>query len=356
MRRGGTCRRPCTASRATPLALNLEYLITAYGEEEREEVAHFFLGQAMRVLHDVPIVPRARLEEVLKKAGVHRQIDRVTVTPRPLSIEEISKLWSVFQTQYRVSCAYLVTVVLIDSKSAAHAALPVLKRGSDDRGVTTVVGGAPVLDTVRPASGFNAVRLGETLSVFGARLDAGVLTAKVRHRPVSPAATPAPERPLPVTVVNASQVTVRIPAAADAPGIAAEWPAGVYSIRLEVARPEQDPWLTNDVPFMLAPSIVASPKTVQPPVASFELTVEAKPQVRDGQTVRVLFDGVAVEPKPIPAPANPDAPSIVKSMVPGNATGFHRVRLRVDGIDSIPVKKTGDVVEFDPDQSVEVKT
>jgi hypothetical protein len=54
-------------------------------------------------------------------------------------------------------------------------------------------------------------------------------------------------------------------------------------------------------------------------------------------------------------PINANAPSIVKADVPGSDVGFHRVRLRVDGIDSIPVMKTGDAIDFDPGQSVEVK-
>src|SRR5262245_11605325 len=35
-----------------PLALNLEYLVIAYGEDDKEEPAHWFLGQAMLLLHD----------------------------------------------------------------------------------------------------------------------------------------------------------------------------------------------------------------------------------------------------------------------------------------------------------------
>ena len=92
----------------------------------------------MRILHDVAIVPRAKLKKALAIAGLHEQLERITVTPRQLSIEEISKLWSVFQTQYQVSAAYLVTVVLIDSKASRRTPLPVLKRGPDDRGVTAV--------------------------------------------------------------------------------------------------------------------------------------------------------------------------------------------------------------------------
>jgi hypothetical protein len=39
----------------------------------------------------------------------------VRVTLQPLSLEEMSRLWSTFQTQYRLSVAYEVSVVLIDS-------------------------------------------------------------------------------------------------------------------------------------------------------------------------------------------------------------------------------------------------
>jgi hypothetical protein len=334
---------------APPLALNLEYLISAYGEDDREEVSHFLLGQAMRILHDVAMVPRQRLFDVLKKARLHDQIERITVTPRSLSIEEISKLWSVFQTQYRVSAAYLVTVVLIDSKVTKPAPLPVLTRGPADRGVTAIAASPPVLDAARPATGFGAVRLGEDLLILGDRLNAAGAIAKVRH-PFMPAA-----QTLPVTTMNAGQLQVTIPAADSAPGIAAAWPAGIYALWLEVVRPTQPTWATNEVPFVLAPSITVAPKTRQPPAASFEVTIDARPQVRPSQPVKVLFDDLQVDPKPLAAPADADAASTVKADVPGDVVGFHRVRLRVDGIDSIPMKRTAGAVVFDTDQSVEVK-
>jgi Pvc16 N-terminal domain len=337
------------AAAATPLALNLEYLVTAYGEEDSEHVAHYYLGQAMRVLHDLPMVPRQKLREVLKEARVHDQLERITVTPKALSIEEVSKLWSVFQTEYRTSAAYLVTVVLIDSKAAAPAPLPVLKRGPDDRGVEAVAALPPALDSATPASGFPAVRLGEDLLILGERLDAGIFTANVRHRLMKE------PRPLAVTVVSPGQLKVRIPAAGGG-GIAKAWPAGIYSLSLDVARPGQPSWSTNDVPFLLAPSITVEPPIVQPPVASFELTLKATPQVHEDQSFVVLFGDQQIAPSgPLPAPADADAPSTVKVNASGSDEGFHRVRLRVDGIESIPMKTTGDAMDFDPGQSVEVK-
>ena len=145
-----------------PLALNLEYLITAYGENEREDAAHFFLGQAMRVLHDNAVIGRAAFHTVLPKALVHRQLEQVTITPHPLAVEEMSKLWSVLGTPYRISAVYLVTVLIIESRTVTQSA-------------------PPVLDSAQPATGFPAVRLGEELLLRGERLDGGGLSALLRH-------------------------------------------------------------------------------------------------------------------------------------------------------------------------------
>jgi hypothetical protein len=222
------------------------------------------------------------------------------------------------------------------------------KRGQDDSSVNATAAAPPALDSAIPASGFSAVRLGEDLLVLGDRLDAGPSTAKVRH-PFMPQA-----QSLAVTVVNAKRLRVSIPAARTL-GIVATWPAGIYTLSLKVARPGQPVWTTNSVPFILAPSITVAPSMLQPPAKSFELTLTARPQVHEGQSVVVLFDDIQILAKKPDHPATVDAPSMVKADVPGNIVGLHRVRLRVDGIDSIPVKTTGDAIDFDRDQSVEVQ-
>ena len=117
-----------------PLALNLDYLITAYGEDDHEDVAQFFLGQAMRVLHDHAVIPRARWQARCRSRTC-RTRSNIRITPKSLSVEELSKIWTVAQTQHRLSAAYLVTVVLIDSRSPVRSPLPVLTRGKDDRGI-----------------------------------------------------------------------------------------------------------------------------------------------------------------------------------------------------------------------------
>jgi hypothetical protein len=64
----------------------------------------------------------------LKDSDLADERELVKFTPIPLSIEELSKLWSVlFQTPYRLSIAYLATVVLIDGKEPTRIAPPVEK-------------------------------------------------------------------------------------------------------------------------------------------------------------------------------------------------------------------------------------
>ena len=97
--------------RQPPLALNLLYLMSAHGrdDDDPEPFSHRLLGEAMRVLHEQPVLDLAELGPA--PAG---GVDRVRVTLQPLSLEEMTKLWTIFQTPYRLSVVYEATVVLID--------------------------------------------------------------------------------------------------------------------------------------------------------------------------------------------------------------------------------------------------
>jgi hypothetical protein len=333
----------------TPLAINLEYLITAYGEDDKEEAAHFFLAQAMRILHDNAVLPRDLFKSVLPKAKVHLQIEQVTITSKPITIEELSKLWAMFQTQFRICASYLVTVLLIESQAASRNVLPVLKRGPDDSGVTALAGALPVLDLAKPATGFAAARLGEDVELHGQRLDMSGIVARVRH----PLMTAAVD--LPVTNVDAGRMTFTLPEALGGSGVAAAWPAGIYTVALSGTLPNNVAWATNSVSFPLAPSITVSPTQVVAPGGDFEVTIEAIPQIREDQQIVVIYGSAPKAVKtPIAVPATDDDPTVVKFDAP-DVVGLHRVRLRVDGVDSIPIVKVADKLEFDPDQSVEVQ-
>src|SRR6185312_5844642 len=112
-----------------PLAINLYYLLTAYGKNFDDVLSHRLLGRAMSILHDRALLMPGDIQIALTNNDAWRQIERIRITPHAMSTEEISKLWAVFQTPYRVSSAYEVSVVLIDSSLPTRTPLPVLTRG-----------------------------------------------------------------------------------------------------------------------------------------------------------------------------------------------------------------------------------
>lgn len=98
-----------------PLALNLYYIITFYGKDNDDILAHRLLGKAMHILNDYAVLNPADIKISLGESDLHNQVERVRITLQSMSLEDVSKLWTTFQTQYRISAAYEVSVVLIES-------------------------------------------------------------------------------------------------------------------------------------------------------------------------------------------------------------------------------------------------
>lgn len=323
-----------------PLPLNLEYLISTFGEGDSELLAHFLLGHAMRLLHDNPIIPREQIS--LPESGLRQQIERVTVTQRPISVDEMSKLWSSFVAPYRPSAAYLVTVVLIESRQPARSALPVLRRGADDRGPTATTTPPPSITALHPPKPFVVARLGDDVVIEGKNLVGSDITARIRHPSLG-----APVIAIPDPSGGGDRAVLHI--GNDAAAVDT-WIAGVTTISLLVDRSPLPAWITNELPLPIAPSITVTAAT-DPDNGQTTITVACSPVVRPGQNVLLLFGDTQIVPEPPPPPAG--TPTELKFLVSAPA-GSYVVRLRVDGVDSIPAIKdpvTG-VLIFDPDQTV----
>ena len=81
-----------------PLALDLYYLVTAYGSKDDETLSHRLLGQAMRCLHDHTTLETEELRNALPGNDLHAQGERVRITLQPLSLEAMSNLLTTFRT------------------------------------------------------------------------------------------------------------------------------------------------------------------------------------------------------------------------------------------------------------------
>jgi hypothetical protein len=338
-------------SGAPPLALNLHYLVTAYGrgESDNDAVSHRVLGGAMSVLHDHPVLGRGEISASLPGNDLGAQLERLRITPLPMQLEEMSKLWMVFQTQYRISAAYEVTVLLIDSRAPVKAPLPVLQRGEGDRGVTTVAGGLPHLSGIRPPRSQPAARLGEDIVMLGEQLT----TADATVRFISSRLT-QPIELAPASGTKPGELLVHLPSTPEDTSALSRWAPGFYTVALVVNKAGVPAMATNELAFALAPQITVTPTSTA--AGTVNLTLTCAPRIVTGQRVLLLLGDRQIAPDSMTSPTDASQPTTLAFTIAGVAAGGYVVRLRVDGVDSIPVVYSGTppVPSFDPLQKVTV--
>ncbi len=116
------------------VALDLHYLLSFYGDEA-SLVPQRVLGSVARTLHAQPLLSRELIQSTvdslpdLAGSDLADELELVKFAPISLSLEELSRLWSVFlQTRYRLSVVYLASVVLIEGTETPSTVLPVKDR------------------------------------------------------------------------------------------------------------------------------------------------------------------------------------------------------------------------------------
>ena len=272
-----------------PLSLNLHYLVTAYGSEAvpnvppalppvfDERVSHFLLGSAMRVLHDVPVVTE-RLQTVTAPSGrvvLHESLqnafEQVKITLEPLTLEDVTKVWTALSLRYRLSAAYQVTVVQIESQRVRSFPRPV---GQPPSTIPPLPGSPPVpgpmvhVITIRTPSITDVrvrraleteiraqpyARIGDSLVLTGYNLAGGDVRVHIG------------ELTIPVSNTDNQRLEVVIPDAT-IPGVGAILPErllqpGARVVSVTVADPlaPQNAMRSNEGAFMLVPHINAPP-------------------------------------------------------------------------------------------------
>lgn len=120
--------------RRPQVALNLYYLLSFQGADAELEPQRL-LGSTAIALRTQPVLSRAAILKAtqanafLAQSDLADQIEAVRFTPLDLSLEELSKLWSVFfQVPYVLSIAYSASVTLLEAEVTPVAVKPVLVR------------------------------------------------------------------------------------------------------------------------------------------------------------------------------------------------------------------------------------
>jgi hypothetical protein len=340
-----------------PLALNLHYLLTAYGASDFQ--AEILLGYAMHLLHERPVLDRAAIRraldpsplgpsilppefQALTASDLADQLESVTVTQEPMDTEEMSRLWSAIQAHYRPTASYLVSVVLIEARRPVRTPLPVLTRGIVVE--PSLLPPYPTIVRVVPDASQPAARLGEEVRLEGHHLSGTAAVARFAHRLL--------EEPNEIAIGASADTTgidVTLPT-----GAAAEedWPAGIYLVSGSLVRPgETEPRTTNVAAMLLAPEPLLGTASVVRDATTRNVTVtlDVRPELRPAQDARLTLGGHTAPVEPHPAPT-----SSVAFELGDVPPGPQWVRLTVDGVESLLVDREAEPPEFDATQSLTV--
>ena len=342
------------------LALDLHYLLTAYGAEELH--SEILLGYAMYLMHERPMLDRKAIRTALAggtidgsilppaymalaAADLADQVEQIKVTPVNMNSEEMSKLWSAMQANYRPTVAYTISVVLIEAEKPTRSPLPVLTRGPRDpvtgreAGITATAGLIPPypgLTNVEPPNQQLAATLGDTITLHGHHLNGTNLEAHFEHDLL--------DDPITIVIgnnVNSERVDVTLPNDASA---ITDWPPGSWRVSLHLLRPsETELRSSNNFPVMLATTLDIGSSSASRDGGTGVVTIQLSfiPEVRATQEVSLNAAGHEAMPSNLSGQTGS-----LDFVFPTLAAGNQWLRLRVDGVDSLLVNRNVRPPEF----------
>jgi hypothetical protein len=334
------------------IPLVLHYLLVFQGNSADLEPERM-LGAVVRDFHARPLLARTDIETAiatrthLAGSNLPEAFERVRLTQTPLTLEELSKLWSIFfQVPHAVSVAYEASLVELEADETPRTPQPVLYRGDGDRGVYLVVGPFPIIAAIQVAEGYPNAALGLQLIVTGQQLTGNPVWLRFRHTRLG-TLTPIE---IPVADATPDRLVATIPSGAAA---SAAWAAGIVEVTFAAGGSVTNPSrISNTVPLAIAPTITIAPNPIARDASgSASITVTVVPEVRPEQRVSLLLDGIETLAPPR-AVQTGTITFVVERAKPQNA----RVQVRVDGVDSMPFRRAGmpPIIEFDPAQRVTI--
>lgn len=314
-----TRRADGTLDQRPRTALDLHYLISFYGKEERLEPQQL-MGITVTALSAQPILTRGEIlkaveaapESYLRGADLADQVEQVRFSPVPLNLEELSKLWSVmFQVPHALSVAYQGAVVLLDANVPIQPSLPVRSSGS-----SAAPFAQPVVDEVASDAGPRTpVVAGGTMVIRGRRLAGAGNTVRIGEAVLTPA------------LADMSETWIRVPLTGD-------WVrAGVWGVQVVQASGAA----SN------AAAVVLRPVVGTMTLGAGDLAVGVTPPVRGLQRAVLLLNefnppsGRPARAYSVEAPRGEEgtATDTLTFSLADVAPGEYLVRVQVDGAESL---------------------
>lgn len=307
------------------LALDLHYLLTTASKNELK--AQLMLSSAMMALQENAIIPKNKImnttsltedtdEKFLFGSNLVNQVESLKITLQSISTEELTKLWSsFFQTGYRLSVAYHVSVVLLESTLEPSPSLPVSKRQ-----LRVIPLKQPIIEKIEPQ--IMTYDPTKRLVLKGRNLSSDKVFVQIDDKEIKVEDKDLSENQLSLLL---SEDTL----------------AGVKQVQVlqKILFDKNDKeghksYTSNIAAFVLTPNLTSVTST--PLNANEDLTLTFEPGIAANQKVNVLI-GDYVIPVTLSAPdsANVYPMKTLTVKIPTHIlAGTYHVRLRVDNADS----------------------
>ncbi len=311
--------------RQKPLtALNLHYLLSFYGDESLLETQRV-MGSVVRILEARPLITAERIHAVLSDplyaflggADLYSQIERISLTPEEISVDDMSKIWStLLQTIYPLSIGYMASAVLIESRAEVGSPLPVTTRNIHGTPLTPII-----IRSVAHGSGrMRPIVFGDAVTIRGAGFTSAITAVTIDSVSLTS-----------FTIRSTDEISVQL----TDPALR----AGAVAVCFRTSHFQR----SNSFAFLLRPAIAIQLAGV----TAAALPVAVDPPVGRAQRVRLLLNEYLAPDPNAPRRYQIDAPEnngisdpaiqeigSITFDISGVSAGTYLVRVDVDGAES----------------------
>jgi len=265
------------------------------------------------------------------------QIQQINIVPVDISLEDLSKAWSVFyQVPYVLSIAYRACLVIVEGRENFQRALPI--RDASPAGIVPFPASPYIEQVVAQGSRFEPIVIGSVMIIRGRSLLSQIVEVHIGDLVITP--TSVQDREIAFSLADMSLPQIQ---------------AGVQSLQVIHRIASTSPLMTNSIasnvmPFVLCPTIVnvtvTQAEEIEDDLRSAVIVVQLDVLVREKQKVVVSLNEWTVDSPTVymfDRPPLPDTNSTIEIPITNIKAGEYLVRIQIDGAES----KLG--VDDDPD-------
>lgn len=319
----------------TQAALDLQYLLSFHGNDTELEPQRM-MGCVVRTLQEAFKITPEMIQDTLADptlgflagADLADQMEPILIAPTDISVENLSKIWSVFyQTPYSLSATYKGSVIFIESEELGVRALPVRDRRPLAMPFSQIV----VERVISQRGALEPIVADSTLLILGRSLDAPTTLVRIGGIEIAPQAVSDSQIIFPLTLVPPRVLR-----------------AGVQSLqvvhpgpRLNVSGPYRG-IESNLATFVLRPTInsmrVSNVQGGADNTRSADVTVEFDLIVNPGQIVVLILNEWSTDSSAaymFKASAREEEVMELTIPVEKVEAGEYLVRVQVDGAESV---------------------